>query len=234
MFSWAEVFEYLNLVQSAPEAKLLDQSFNVAPTQDSLIVRLDESDERELTAARWGLIPSWADDERIGNRLINARSDGVSSKPSFRSAFKRRRCVVPVSGFYEWTKSESGRKQPWYIHRAGGEIMLLAGLWERWEKNAAMGAIESFTIMTTDANEDIRALHHRMPVVLERERVETWLDSEAKADALDSLMRGAGAGVLEWWPVSDRVNSPRNDDAELVERADPVEEHDTGGLFDQP
>lgn len=191
-------------------------SYNVAPTQLAPIVRLNGHGDREIVPCSWGLVPSWADDIKIGNSLINARAETVASKPSFRASFKSRRCVVPVSGFYEWQKLNA-RKQPWYIHRADGEILLLAGLWERWDKGSA--PIESFTIITTDANDFMKQMHDRMPAVLEPEQVDSWLKSDGglHADELQAMLKPAADGVLHAYPVHSRVNTPAYNAADCIE-----------------
>jgi len=139
--------------------------YNIAPTQTILAVRQTGS-VREAVPLRWGLIPSWSKDAKIGARLINARADTAPDKPSFRSAFKRRRCLVPASGFYEW-QGQAGAKQPYHIFPSRGGLMAFAGLWERWQPPGGDGdAVESCTILTTEANETLRDLHDRMPVIL--------------------------------------------------------------------
>jgi putative SOS response-associated peptidase YedK len=169
---------------------------------------------RECVALRWGLVPSWADDPAVGNRLINARAETVASKPSFRAAFRQRRCLVPADGFYEWQK-QAGKKQPFYIHLRGGGPFAFAGLWERWQ--GADEPIESFTIVTTEANELVRSLHERMPVILPREAYKHWLDpAYAKLEELQALLRPYPAEEMAAFPVSTRVNSPRVDDAACI------------------
>lgn len=199
------------------EAPPLEPSYNVAPTQLSPIARRSpETGGVEIAMARWGLIPSWADDPKIGNRLINARADGVADKPAFRSAFRTRRCLVPISGFYEWQAVKGSKaKQPWYIHRADDEITCVAGLWERWDKGDE--PVDSFAIVTTDANELVRPIHDRMPVVLEPEDFDTWLDPNTPPEALRALLRPAADGVLTAHRVSTRVNTPKENDPALIE-----------------
>lgn len=198
--------------------------YNIAPTQDVPIVRLSafhaegESPPpaRELALARWGLVPFWAKDAAIGNRMINARGETVATKPAFRAAFKKRRCLVPADGFFEWQKTESG-KQPWYIHATGGEPLALAGLWELWDRAEDGVPLASCTIITTRANEFMRPLHDRMPVVLDAAGRDAWLDAASSPDTLQSLLAPAPEAALEAWPVSRRVNSPFNEDPSLVE-----------------
>jgi putative SOS response-associated peptidase YedK len=177
-------------------------------------VRFDGS-HRVLSLMRWGLIPHWADDPKIGYRLINARADTVATKPSFRSAFKQRRCLIAADGFYEWQKRD-GAKQPYLIRRADGEPFAFAGLWEHW--HGADQEIESCTIITTDANDLMRPIHDRMPVILAPADYDRWLDPAVqKADLLQTLLRPLAEGALTAILVSTRVNNPKNDDAKCVE-----------------
>jgi len=210
-YTWREVREFLDL--QFPERLDLRPSFNVAPTQTAPIVRTG-GHGREMAMAAWGLVPHWADDPGIGARMINARAETVASKPAFRDAFKRRRCVVPISGFYEWQARDKGPKQPYYTTRADDRIMCLAGLWERWDKGGA--PLETYTIITTDANELLGPIHPRMPVVLEREDVDRWLADDGGGAPAD-LLRPAAPGVLETVPVSTRVGRVANNDASLIE-----------------
>jgi putative SOS response-associated peptidase YedK len=196
--------------------------YNVAPTQSVPIVRLARaaagaSSERELVLARWGLVPPWAKDMKIGARLINARGEGIAKTPSFRAAFRARRCLVPADGFYEWQKTPHG-KQPYRIGLKGGSppalpLFAFAGLWERWEMAADGVPIESCTIVTTDANALLRPIHERMPVILAPEAYATWLDPAAPAEDALELLRAYPADEMVAYPVSPRVNNVRNDDA---------------------
>src|SRR5258708_32718983 len=160
-------------VPETPDLPFDGQRFNIAPTQQVPIVGLGK-EAREMTLARWGLIPSWAKDSKIGNSLINARADTVAEKPAFRSAFKRRRCLIPADGFYEWKTGEKV-KQPYYIHLKDGQPFAFAGLWEQWEPPEGE-SVRSCAIITTDANDLMRPLHHRMPVILDPKHYATWLD----------------------------------------------------------
>ncbi|TVQ34165.1 MAG: SOS response-associated peptidase [Phycisphaeraceae bacterium] len=207
-------------MDARPPGVELPISYNVAPTQPSLIVRPIAAGGREGAIARWGLIPSWAKDPSIGSRMINARAETAAAKPAFRAAMRRRRCIVPADSFYEWQAVEgSKRKRPWRIHRVDGEPLRFAGLWEVWDQGD--GPLESFTIITTAANDFMRPMHDRMPVIIEPEDAAAWLDPEASADAAQALLRPAADGALIAHPVSTRVNSPANDDPSLIE---PVEE----------
>ncbi len=200
----------------------LPPRYNIAPTQAVLTVRrgdgLKDQDAAEgaprAAICRWGLIPSWAKDTGIAAKMINARSETVREKPAFRKAFQRRRCLLPADGFYEWKLIE-GKKQPFRIRFDDGEPFAFAGLWERWQDPEG-SEIESCTILTTDAAPAIAEIHHRMPVILDRDAFATWLG--APQDAAESLLGPyQGARRLEAYPVDRRVNDVRNDDAELLE-----------------
>ena len=187
----------------------LKPRYNIAPTQDIAAIR-DTADGRELTMLRWGLVPFWAKDPSIGNRMINARAETVAEKPSFRAAFRRRRCLVLADGFYEWRKEGAG-KTPYLISLASGEPFALAGLWEHWKAKESDETIDSATLITTEANAFMQQLHHRMPVILEPTTAERWLAGD---DVLDEL---ADAGPqLQAWPVDRRVNNARNEGEELI------------------
>jgi putative SOS response-associated peptidase YedK len=188
-------------------------SYNVAPTRDMPIVRCaNAGDDRELINARWGLIPFWAKDEKIGYKTINARSDTVASKPAFRDAYKKRRCLVPANGFYEW-KKEGKDKQPFLVRLKGGELFAFAGLWSWW-RSPAGDEITSYTIITTEPNRLCAEIHNRMPVILSLKHHTQWLDP--KADSAD-LLKPYPAAEMEAFPVSKRVGNARNNDASLIE-----------------
>lgn len=196
--------------------------YNIAPTDDSPIVRLpDMAASREAAFLRWGLVPFWADDPSIGNRMINARSETVPDKPAYREAFESRRCVVPASGFYEWKKTDDG-KQPHYIHPPDESLFGFAGLWERWNDDQTGEVIESFTILTGEPNDFVADVHDRMPVILDPEDYAFWLDPALKdAEALHDLVRQTyPSDRLDAHPVSTHVNNPTNDDPSCI---DPVE-----------
>lgn len=189
-------------------------SYNVAPTRQVPVV-LAEGGKRRLEMLRWGLVPSWADDPGIGARMINARSETAPEKPSFRRAFRDRRCLIPADGFYEW-KRENGGKQPYYFRMQGGRPFAFAGLWESWTKD---GEIRSCAILTTAANEVVAGIHERMPVILPSRHYEAWLDPEAERDELTDLLVPYPGDDLETYPVSRFVNSPGNDDPRCIEPA---------------
>jgi len=162
---------------------------------------------REAVAVRWGLVPSWADDPKIGSRMINARSETAADKPSFRAAYKRRRCLIPASGFYEWRPTASP-KQPFHIAPHAGGLLAFAGLWERWMSPAGE-TLESATILTTDANALIGAIHDRMPVILTPSEYDLWLAAETPRERLQSLLRPAAEDLLDLQPISTHVNNVR-------------------------
>jgi putative SOS response-associated peptidase YedK len=185
--------------------------YNIAPTQPVAVVA-NRGDNR-LDFFRWGLIPSWAKDPSIGNRLINARAETLAEKASFRTAYRRRRCLIFADGFFEWqAEPESKRKQPMYIRLKTGEPFSFAGLWETW--NSPDGSqVFSCTIITTEPNELVREIHNRMPVILERETYPLWLDpAEKQPQDLQGLLKPYPAGELTAYAVSTMVNSPGNDD----------------------
>lgn len=194
--------------------------YNGAPTDRLLVIRRNpETGRRQLDPLRWGLVPPWAKDIRIGARCINARAETVESAPAFRDAFRRRRCVVPVDAFYEWRKAPGG-KQPYAVAPSGGEPMALAGLWERWRDAASGEVLRSFAVVTVPANAVIAPLHDRMPAILAPEDIPAWLgEAEASPEALKALLRPAEPWRIAIWPVSRRVNSVRNDEADLLDRA---------------
>ncbi len=183
--------------------------FNIAPTQLAPVARQTAAGGHQLDHLRWGLVPFWAKDLSIGSRMINARAETVAEKPSFRNALRQRRCLVLSDGFYEWRKLADG-KQPHHIRLISGRPFVFAGLWERWDKGEQ--PIETFTIITTEASDDVRQLHHRMPVILDGETRDLWLDPRVEdKELLTSLLLPYPAGSIEHRPVSRVVNSPRND-----------------------
>jgi putative SOS response-associated peptidase YedK len=206
-----------DLLEIQAEADL-SARYNIAPTQEAPIIRLapGSTADREMTLLRWGLVPSWAEDPSIGNRMINARSETVAEKPSFRTSFKKRRCIVPADGFYEWHKTESG-KQPYFFCLKSKLPFGMAGLWDRWEKGSG-APVETFTILTTRPNELVAKAHHRMPVILSQRHVSLWLDPAADT-ALDfgALWEPYPAAEMAGFPVSTYVNNPANDGPRCIE-----------------
>lgn len=199
-------------------------SWNVAPRAEVLTI-VDKDDVRRLGRMRWGLVPSWAETPAIGDRMINARAESLVEKPAFRTAFERRRCIVPADGFYEWEAVPGRGKQPMYIHARSGEPLAFAGLWEVWRDASVPDApwLRTCAIVTTDANATVAPIHDRMPVMLPADGWDAWLDRDLRdPGALVGLLRPAPDELLELWPVSARVNSARNDDETLIEREDPL------------
>jgi len=192
-------------------------SWNVAPTDPLPIVRYDEKErERSLEVMRWGLIPYWAKDIKIGYSTINARAEEIETKPAFREAFRQRRCLVPIDNFYEWKKTETG-KQPYAIGLADRRLMALAGLWDTW-RSPQGERVRSFTIVTTTPNELCATLHNRMPVVLKPEAWPAWLGEEpSDVPRLKSLLAPYPDDDMICWPVSARVGSVKNNDPSLIE-----------------
>jgi putative SOS response-associated peptidase YedK len=195
-------------------AEPMSPRYNIAPSQPIAVVRVGEG-KRELAMLRWGLIPSWADDPKIGSRLVNARSETVADKPAFRSAYRHRRCLVPASGYYEWTMIDAKTKQPACIRMRDDALFAMAGLWERWEGEGR--PIESVTILTTEPNELVGQVHDRMPVILSPAACERWLDGSADPGELGKLLRPYPADLMRWYEVSRLVNSPANDDQQCCE-----------------
>ncbi|MEZ6196552.1 MAG: SOS response-associated peptidase [Planctomycetota bacterium] len=209
----------LDLFDLEPEAAppVIRPRYNVAPTQDVLALRVVEG-ERELVRLHWGLVPFFMKDAKGAARMINARSETVAEKPSFRAAFKRRRCLVPADGFYEWRKTAAGGKQPFHISMRDGRPFAFAGLWESWDKGPAR--LESCTILTTTPNELVAEVHDRMPVILDPEDFPLWLDpGVTELGALRPLFEAHPADDMRVRAVSTRVNSPRNDDPACLEDA---------------
>jgi putative SOS response-associated peptidase YedK len=195
------------------EVPPLVKRYNVAPTQAVLAVRESEGG-REATFFKWGLVPRWAKDAAIGNRLINARSETVTEKPSFREAFARRRCLVPADGFFEWSR-RGERKRPFYFHMRDGEPFAIAGLWERWGGDGE--PLETCTLLTTGANELLAPYHDRMPVILRPEDYDLWLDVGMKGAELLNLLRPYSHEEMSAYAVSTLVNSPSHDEPRCVE-----------------
>ena len=192
--------------------------YNIAPSQPVAAVRAGEGGARELTLLQWGLIPSWAKDPAIGSRMINARAETAAEKPSFRAAMKRRRCLIPASGFYEWARVGAA-KQPFFIRMKEGRPFALAGLWEQWCGEDG-SELETCAILTTSPNEMTAKIHPRMPVIIAPGDYGRWMDpANEKPGTLEPLLRPYPAGEMEAHTVSRHVNNPRNDEPACIEPA---------------
>ena len=221
LHTWDEMFESYSLISPALN---LQERFNIAPTQAIVAVTASrEAGGNTATLFQWGLVPSWAKDVSIGAKMINARGETVAEKPAFRAAFRRRRCLIPASGFYEWQKRGDGPKQPFWNTAADGGLLTFAGLWESWISPAG-DELQTCTIITNTANDSLAPIHARMPVILAPADFDAWLDVRDETDtaAASALLRPAPAEVITAWPVPTRVNSVRNDDAQLIEPVEPV------------
>ncbi len=207
----------------------LPPRYNIAPGGPILAVRPTKTGTRAPALFQWGLIPSWSKDPTIGARMINARAETAAEKPSFRAAMKRRRCLIPASGFYEWAKAGSAR-QPFYIEMKDKEPFAFAGVWEGWCGEDG-SEIDSCAILTTDANDLLKTIHHRMPVILHPKDFDRWMDpANEKPATVADLLRPYSADKMTARPVSRRVNSPRNDDPACMEEETEARE-EQGDLF---
>ena len=198
-----------------PPNDKVKKRFNIAPTQEAPVVRVGREGEREIAMLRWGLVPYWAKDLKVGTKMINARSEGVAEKPAFRAAVQKRRCIVPATGFFEW-QGEAGKKQPFAITLPQDKLFAFAGLWERW-KPAGGEPVETFTIVTTEANDQVAPIHDRMPVILPPEAVEPWLSAPpAEAAALLKPWEGR----LDLRAVGRYVSNVQHEGPECLADAD--------------
>lgn len=190
--------------------------YNIAPSQDVPVVRLsDEPQRRIMMQMHWGLIPYWAKDKKISYRMINAVGETLTEKPSFRTPFKKRRCLIPGSGYYEWMPTAAKTKQPYYIQIPNHAVFSFAGLWEHWEGGEEV--IESCTIITTAANEATKQIHGRMPVILDPDDYDLWLNPDAPQETLQKLLVPYSRHPMTLFPVSTRVNSPKNTGPECIQ-----------------
>jgi putative SOS response-associated peptidase YedK len=201
----------------APGAITIEPRYNIAPSQVNPVVTSGMT--RELKLMQWGLIPHWAKEPSIGNKLINARADTVHEKPSFRDSLKTRRCLIPATGFFEWAKAKDDRiKRPMYIYVVDEKMFSFAGLWSSW-KSPQGADILTYTILTTEPNEFMKRIHHRMPVILEREDEEHWLSEKLpNHEEMRKILRPFSSERMEAIEVSRVVNSPQNDFPECIEK----------------
>lgn len=219
-YSPAEAAAALFGVEDAPP---VEARYNIAPTRYIAAVR-EIDGKRELTMLRWGLVPFWAKDPAIGNRMINARAETVAVKPAYRAAWRQRRCLVLADGFYEWRKEASG-KTPWYISAGNGGPMAFAGLWETWHDKDSDDELRTATIITTAANPFMEPLHHRMPVIVAPALADRWLGGDKAV--LDEAP--AAAPRLQAWPVARTVNNARNEDPRLIDAAGEARRDEAAG-----
>ena len=210
--TWHQIHTLYQMPARSPAVNLRAR-VNGCPSQDFAACRLNRESTRTVVKLRWGLIPSWAKDPKIGARRINARAETVTQKPAFRAAFKRRRCLLAVNGWFEW-RQEGSKKQPYYISATDG-LLSFAGLWERW--TGAGDTIESFTIITTEASKALRDIHHRQPAIVSPSDFGEWLAPDAERHRLIDLVRTPFTGPFTAGPISTRVNNARNDDLALIE-----------------
>lgn len=224
------LYEQFALELVNPDEREIPPRYNIAPTQPVLGVRERPDGKRELVLLHWGLIPHWAKDPAMGQRMINARAETVAEKPSFRNAMKRRRCLVPADGFYEWQRQGKGPKQPYDIARADGAPFAFAGLWEHWQGPNGE-EIESCAIVTTEANAQMRPLHHRMPVILAPEDYPAWLERRnERAQALLPLLAPRDWPEMRAVPVTPYVNNVRNEGPQCIAPAEPAPEARTADV----
>jgi putative SOS response-associated peptidase YedK len=198
------------------EVPTLAPRYNVAPTQALLAVRVPAPEApRQAARLRWGLVPSWAKDPRIGNQLLNARAETAAEKPAFRTALRRRRCLIPADGFYEW-QQRGGAKQPYCFRLSDDRLFAFAGLWERWQDPSGQ-TLETCTVLTTEANELVRPIHDRMPVLLARNHFADWLDPNLQDSVrLLAMLRAYPAEEMRAYPVSAWVSNPRHEDSRCL------------------
>jgi putative SOS response-associated peptidase YedK len=213
-FTQTALERYADLFE-ASAGVLMHPSYNIVPSQQVVVCRRSEMGWRELSLLRWGLIPHWAKEPKTGYSMINARAETIADKPAYRDAFKKRRCLIPTDGFYEW-KPGKPRKQPYFIHRKDGEPFAFAGLWERWELEDLR--IDSCTIIVTGANKLIMPIHDRMPVILDRRDYERWLDPGQSSEDLLTMLNPYPETEMEAYPVGLAVNKPGNNGPELIAR----------------
>lgn len=211
----AQLNQLLQIYSATSEIEISPR-YNIAPSQSVPVLKLGgDNASREIVSMRWGLVPSWAKDEKIGYKMINARSETIEEKPSFRTAFKRRRCLVLADGFFEWQKRGS-KKQPYLFQKKNAAPYAYAGLWETW--NHGNQPVVSCTIITTTANELVADVHDRMPVILQDRHLENWLNPEFDhVDRLKSMLEPYPADEMERYPVDPMVGSPQNDKPQCVE-----------------
>ncbi len=222
-WAWEDLFEYFSIIPTEQDkaAPGMPPRYNIAPTQPIVTIGIGPDGRRQALLARWGLVPTWVKDPKGFTLLINARSETAAEKPSFRAAMRHRRILIPASGFFEWQRFGKDRKsQPYWVTRADGELMVFGGLMETWAGEDG-SEIDTACIITTSANDNFAPIHHRLPMIVEPEHFERWLDCRTREpkDVAD-LIAPAPDDLLKPVPVSDRVNRVANGDASIIE---PVE-----------
>lgn len=203
-------------IEAAIQEEIYNPNFNAAPSQQVLSV-INDGTKNRLGYLRWGLVPSWAKDEKIGYKMINARAETLTEKPSFRNAFKKKRCIVIADSFYEWKRHDDKSKTPMRIKLKSDNLFAMAGLWEHW-KSPSGESVYSCTVITTKPNELVKDIHDRMPVILEPENEKLWLGSDTAADDLIKLLRPLDESLMEAYEVSSLVNSPKNNSPNLIQK----------------
>ena len=215
---FSKIFVFKDLPEMQPD-------YNIPPGVDIWAVRTpDSSDEAEVAQLRWGLVPHWAKDPKIGNRMINARSETAAEKPAFRTAFRKRRCLIPADGFFEW-KRNGKSKTPYFIHLQDKQPFAMAGLWERWTSPDG-SELDSCTILTISPNSLMQELHDRMPVILSNENIHSWLNKNTPLEELHRLTAAFPAEKMKAYPVSPLVNSPRNNGPECLELQETLQQEE--------
>jgi putative SOS response-associated peptidase YedK len=192
----------------------LVKRYNVAPGQLALVITNDKPEELQLF--KWGLIPSWAEDPKIGYMMINAKSETIFEKPSFKYLVRKKRCLVISDGFYEWKPLTGKHKQPYRIGLKDDALFAFAGLWDGWTEKATGEMVHTFTIITTDSNELVTPIHNRMPVILDRQEERRWLEPELTREQIHALLKSHSETGMKAYPVSEKINSPRNDSEDII------------------
>ncbi len=211
------IFSRFGVIVSKDINKKITPHYNIAPTQKIPVIYKDKNQENKIEFMKWGLVPFWAEDPKIGHKMINARAETLTQKPSFKHLLKSKRCLVPSSGFYEWKRIDK-RKVPYYIGIKNSRIFSFAGLYDNW-KDSVGNELKTFTIITTNSNNTLRPIHNRMPVILEREFEEDWLDVKTHDfDSLKQMLKPYPGDKMIAYAVSTEVNNPSNDNPELIRK----------------
>jgi len=211
------IFSRFGVIISKDINKKITPHYNIAPTQKIPVIYQDNNQENRIEFMKWGLVPYWAKDPKIGYKMINARAETLTQKPSFKHLLKSKRCLVPSSGFYEWKRIDK-RKVPYYIGIKNSKIFSFAGLYDNW-KDSVGNELKTFTIITTNSNNTLKPIHNRMPVILEQEFEEDWLDVKTHDfDSLKQMLKPYPDDKMIAYAVSTEVNNPSNDNPELIRK----------------